>query len=91
MSEKNQLVSMKRDARERHSFALPVGEGENYGYGLCIRLEKYELEKLKLAVPRVGKEFTLTAIVKVTAVHESESEQGEDCGVTLQITDMNLR
>ena len=91
MSEKDNLVNMKRSPGERHSFAVPAGDSESYGYGLAIRLEKFELEKLKLAVPKVGKTFTITAIGKVTAVHESSSEQGDDCGVTIQITDLQLR
>ena len=90
--DKDNLVNMKRPAGERHSFSQPAdSSSESYGYGLSIRLEKFELEKLKLAVPKVGKTFTISAIGKVTAVHESSSEQGDDCGVTIQITDLHLR
>jgi len=89
---KDDLVSMKRS---RHSMpsdmAMPTS-GEDYGYGLSLRLENHELDCLKLAMPQPGKEFKITAIGKVTTVHESKSEWNKgDRSVTIQITDLAIR
>ena len=88
---KDEMVSMKRPRGSMHSSAMPE-EGENYGYGLCLRLENHELDALKLAMPQPGKEFTIHATGKVTSVCESASEGNKgDRTVTIQITALALR
>lgn len=67
-------------------------DGDEYGYGLNIRLENHELDALKLAMPQPGKEFKITAVGVVTNVVESKSKgnEGDRC-VTIQITALKLR
>ena len=87
------LVSMKRQrgAGSRPT-AITEPDGDEYGYGLTIRLENHELDALKLAMPQPGREFKITATAVVTNVTESKSKgnEGDRC-VTLQITALKLR
>lgn len=87
------LISMKRPRSSMHPSAMEMpSDDENYGYGLCLRLENHELDALKLAMPQPGKEFTIRATGKVTSVCESASEGNKgDRTVTIQITALALR
>lgn len=86
------LTAMKRPKTASRPMALSVGEAEEYGYGLCLRLENWDLDQLKLSMPQPGKEFKITAIGVVTNVSESKSKDnlGDRC-VSIQITDLALR
>lgn len=90
------LVSMERTAKEKKAAqgrmdAAISESGPDYPYGLTINLGKDELKKLGIDdLPAVGDEFHIMAVAKVTRVHQSASEQGDDSrGVELQITDMS--
>ena len=90
------LVSMERTAKEKTAAqkrmdAAISDSGPDYPYGLTINLGKDELKKLGIDdLPAVGDEFHIMAVAKVTRVHQSASEQGDDSrGVELQITDMS--
>ena len=63
-----------------------------YPWGLCIRLEKDELDKLKLAkLPNVGDEVHIVAVGRVTGVSSSMRDQAdEDKTVSIQITMLEL-
>lgn len=68
------------------------GQPNKYPWGLNIRLEKKELDKLGIkALPEVGSEMHFMAVAKVTSVNQSASEDRDDerC-VGLQITYMQL-
>lgn len=94
MAKDDDLVSMKRPKRSMNqTMAHEMSEGEEYGYGLCLRLENTELDALKLAMPQPGKEFKITAVGKVVSVNESKSTGNEKCdrSVMIQITAMAVR
>lgn len=63
-----------------------------YPWGLCIRLEKEELDKLKLAsLPNVGDEFHIVAIGRVTSVSSSLRDQKDDeKTVSIQLVALNM-
>jgi hypothetical protein len=94
----DKLVSMKITAAERkknqEGMLAPSStedSGPQYPYGLQLSLEQEALKKLKVALPKVGKEFTLIARVTVTSVSSYENV-GQDArgSVGLQITEMCL-
>ena len=60
--------------------------------GLCIRLEKEELYKLKLAqLPNVGDEFLIVAVGRVTSVSSSLRDQKDDeKTVSIQLVAIDL-
>lgn len=80
----------KKAAQKRMEECM-TGDGPDYSYGLCIDLGKEELGKLGISeLPEVGDEMHIYAVAKVTRVHQSASEHGDDNrGVTLQITHMS--
>lgn len=58
-----------------------------YPYGLCITLEKEQLDKLGIdGECAVGDMIHLSAMAKVTSCSERETEGGKDCRIELQIT-----
>lgn len=68
------------------------GQPNSYPWGLCIRLEKEQLDKLGMKqLPRVGTELHVMAMAKVTSVEQSAREGDEEhqC-VALQITHMQM-
>ena len=92
------LISMKRtpeDKREDAGEAAPMeAMAPDYPWGLCIHLDKDELDKLGMKdLPKIGATMALTAKVTVTRVSQSASsspEAYEQTSVDLQITDMTL-
>jgi hypothetical protein len=64
------------------------GEPSKYPWGLCIRLEKEELDKLGIKqLPGVGDEYHMTIITTVTEVSQSAGMDRDDSAcVALQIT-----
>ena len=89
------LVDLKYSKAELKEEAQEAKIGysqQPYPYGLCIRLESDELEKLGITeMPQVGGEIHFMAIAKVTGVNQSayEGQDGESC-VSLQITMMQV-
>ena len=71
---------------------MTMGKPPQYPWGLCIRLEKDELDKLGIKeLPQVGTEVHFAAIAKVTSVNQSSSEdQDEETSVALQITMLSV-
>lgn len=68
------------------------GEMQPYPWGLAIRLESTELEKLGIKdLPQVGSEMHLICVAEVTGVNMSSSvgQEDETC-VALQITHMQV-
>lgn len=90
------MVSMKRtpeDKRGDKMEAVSMGAmAPDYPYGLCIRLDKEELDKLGMKqLPAVGTEMPLEVNVKVTRVSQSAAEGADDqTNVELQITDIGI-
>lgn len=88
-----QMMSMKRpkDGHPGSEMAMPAKgeEGPHYGYGLMLRLENFELEKLKLKKLEVGQKLEIHAMGVVDNVHESQSMHNKgDRSVGIQITDL---
>ena len=69
------LVDMKRSAKERKGATKCAPyEGDTYSYGLRVRLDSDDIEKLGIALPKVGEVFVLEAQAAVTSVSQSESD-----------------
>ena len=86
------MISMKQEA-EREEMPGEIEKDEpRYPYGLCISLEKEDMDKLGLSnLPKVGTEvsFMAKAVVKGTSAYETQG--GSDMRVELQITDMEMK
>ena len=86
------MINMKR-APEREEMLGEIEKDEpRYPYGLCISLEKEDMDKLGLSnLPKVGTEvsFMAKAVVKGTSAYETQG--GSDMRVELQITDMEMK
>ncbi len=94
MPKPTEPVDMKLSAADRSEFGMPMeAERSSYSYGLSLRFEKPELEKLEMKrLPNVGDEFEIIARGKVTNVYQSESEGNrEDRAVQIQITHCMLK
>ena len=62
-----------------------------YSWGLNIRLEQSELDKLGIKdMPEVGSEVYLDVCAKVTRVSQTADEKNQQSVVELQITKMGL-
>lgn len=86
------MVNMKSPVEREEMPGEIEADEPRYPYGLCISLGKDELEKLGIsALPKVGTEMMITAkaYVKMTRAYETQGE-GEDMGIELQITDMEI-
>jgi len=77
---------------EKREMCGADGQPNPYPWGLCLRLEKKELDKLGIAeLPGVGDEMHLLCVAKVTSVNQSAREgQGEESSVGLQVTFMQV-
>lgn len=87
------MISLERtdaEIAEKKSEYAEGGDMPKYPWGLEIRLEDEELEKLKLGMMPVGTEVTFIAKAAVTAVRENETEDGKDRCLTLQIRSMEF-
>ena len=92
------LISMKRsekDKREDAGEAAPMEAiAPDYPWGLCLHLDKDELDKLGITeLPEVGTNMSLEAKITVTRVSQSASsgpEAEEYTSIDLQVTDMVL-
>ena len=92
------LISMKRtpeDKREDAGEAAPMeAMAPDYPWGLCIHLDKDELDKLGITdLPKVGTKLNLEAAVVVTSVRQSAAmamgqDPDESVSIDLQITDL---
>ena len=76
MATEPKLVSMKRSAADKRKDAgeaAPMTSiAPDYPYGLVIHLDKDEMDKLKMAMPKPGDVVTIEAQVKCTACRISE-------------------
>src|SRR5512135_1090856 len=87
------LVDLKYSAAEQKEEAsesmgaMPGGESE-YPWGMCITLEKRELDRLGIqGTPGIGDEWHMMIIAEVTSVNMQSGGDAEDSiRVGLQIT-----
>jgi hypothetical protein len=62
-----------------------------YPYGLCITLDKEQLDKLGItALPKVGSTMMVHAMAYVKSTSAYETQGGKDMSIQLQITDMKI-
>lgn len=89
------LKSMKRPKISPSSKgADPIEvEGDEYPYGLEIRLEKVDLDRLGLDIEdfTVGGKVDMICEAEVTSLSESASKVGSHSSAALQITAMALK
>jgi hypothetical protein len=85
------MINMKQKA-EREEMPGEVEMDEpKYPYGLCINLDKDQLDKLGItALPQVGAQMTIMAKAYVKSTSAYETQGGKDMSVGLQITDMEI-
>jgi hypothetical protein len=84
------LVDMKRSKKERKESGINTCnpyEGDAYGYGLCINLDKDALEKLGLKPSSfdVGDTVTITARGSIKALRQDKSNSYSSSNVEIQI------
>ena len=89
------MVSMKRTAADKKKDAgeaAPMTSiAPDYPYGLCIHLDKDEMDKLKMKMPKPGDTMMLECQVKITACRTSAVEGAdEENSCDMQITDMAI-
>lgn len=85
------LINMKQKP-EREEMPGEVETDEPmYPYGLCLNLDKEQLEKLGImALPQVGAAMMVTAKAYVKSTSAYETQGGKDMSVSLQITDLEI-
>ena len=86
------MVNMKRVMKDSAMTEAPaMAEEPSYPYGLCIRLEKDELEKLGIKeLPGIGQYFMLEGKCVVKSVSAGASENREHASVELQLTHLSV-
>ena len=78
---------------QRKAYGVEAGDAKTptYSWGLNIRLEQTELDKLGITdMPEVGAEIYLDVCCKVKSVSQSEDEKDKRSVVELQITKMGI-
>lgn len=87
------LVDMKRSKKEtkdRNKVSCSP-DSDPYGYGMCIRLEDEDLQKLGITtLPKVGGRMNVEAVCKVISASQSADSYGKRRSVELQITKLGL-
>lgn len=88
------MTNMKMSRKETGKMnppALAEPEGPEYPYGICLNLEKEQIDKLGLGTPKAGARLMLHAMVEVKSVTVSDQADGKGYkSLSLQITDMAL-
>lgn len=84
------LTDMKRSKKERKESGINTCkpyEGDAYGYGLCLSLDKDSLEKLGLKPSSfdVGDQVTITATGSIKALRQDKSSSYSSSNVEIQI------
>lgn len=73
------LVDLKYTKKEAKEEAAEDYKPPAYSWGLQIRLEKEELDKLGIKeLPDVGDEWHMTIVANVTSVSEQKTADGDD-------------
>lgn len=82
-------MKMKPEAKGKHdTMEMVNGSTEKYPWGLRLNLGNEQLKALGVKdLPKVGEKIPLHAMVTVVGVRSSETENGEDRNVELQITE----
>ena len=88
------MTNMKMSKEETEKMATlheVASEGPEYPYGLCLNLEKEQIDKLGLGTPKAGSKMMLHALVEVKSVTVTDEKGGKGYkSLSLQVTDMAL-
>jgi hypothetical protein len=91
------LTSMKRTAAEKKAQenrykTISPSSGEDYGYGLCIQLDKSALEKLGLKPSSfdVGDSVSFEGVGTIKALRQDKSSSYDSSNVEIQITKLGV-
>lgn len=90
------LVDMKRSKKEREKSGKNICtapyEGDAYGYGLCISLDKDALDKLGLKPSSfdVGDSVTITARGSIKGLRQDKSSSYSLSNVEIQIEKLSV-
>jgi len=90
-----EFVDLKRTKAEKkareESYKLPSPDGEDYPYGLNIRLSQEELTKLGIKeLPEAGDEIMLEAVATVISTSNNERNGKSDRSIELQLRKLCL-
>lgn len=82
------MVDMKYTAKEKKDEATEMmGKPQDYPWGLAIRLEQEELDKLGIKdLPSVGDEVHINAVGMITGVNQNKQGGETETCVAIQIT-----
>lgn len=91
------LRDMKRDMEDDDAgeAAMPMMESEGqYPYGLCICLDKEELDKLGITtLPKIGAEFKgefVACVTRLSEIAETGTNGGTDRSMSVQIKMLDM-
>ena len=86
------MMNMMKSADRKEMYEQKEYDEPKYPYGLCLSLCEDSMEKLGITVlPEIGSEMMIKAKVYVKSTRAYETmEDGEDKGMELQITDMEI-
>lgn len=92
MELKSMKLSEEDQKEEMSQSPIKEGDGPEYPYGLRLRIDEDEIEKLGLGedMPELKTKFRLSAIVEVCSASQNSSVYGDSKVLELQITDMGL-
>ena len=90
------LKDMKRNESDEkaEAAAMPADNEGQYPYGLCISLDKDELDKLGLELPRIGTEFHgefIGVVTRLSEVAGNDMNGGEERSMSIQITMLDMK
>lgn len=87
----------KKSDMDKMTCASPASEGDRYPWGLQIRLEKDDLEKLGVSAAdfKIGQTVAIQASAKVTSINSRESTGSEkryqEVGIQIEKLDLELK
>lgn len=86
------MTDMKRSKADMKQETTSMNKANQYGYGLCIRLEDVDLDKLGIkTLPQPGETFMIEATGVVDSSYQSQSANNmNDRSVSIQIQKLGL-
>lgn len=86
------MVDMKRTSADNAKDTMMMQDDQrDFPYGLSLRLEDPELNKLGVDFKTIGDTVSLVATAKVERVSETANNNGVEKSVSLQIVDMEVK
>lgn len=87
------MANMKFNKKPKKKELTCMSESDTpeYPWGLSIRLEKEQLEKLSFNPGSVGDKVIFVATAEVTSISKQDYKEGSEYDVSLQIQDMEVK